>query len=87
MNSKSNQAPELKRADTARARVRRSAWHRPAPRGYLAQQITVDRPELVRGLILVGTSPRGESMAQLAPDTEPLYSTHIFSRRIKEDHA
>ena len=42
--------------------------------GYVAQQITVDRPELVRRLILVGTGPRGgEGMAQLAPDTAPLF--------------
>jgi pimeloyl-ACP methyl ester carboxylesterase len=42
--------------------------------GYVAQQITADRPELVRRLILVGTGPRGgESMAQLAPDTAPLF--------------
>jgi pimeloyl-ACP methyl ester carboxylesterase len=42
--------------------------------GYVAQQIAVDRPELVRRLILVGTGPRGgEGMAQLAPDTAPLF--------------
>jgi pimeloyl-ACP methyl ester carboxylesterase len=42
--------------------------------GYVAQQITVDRPELVRRLILVGTGPRGgEGMAQLAPETAPLF--------------
>jgi pimeloyl-ACP methyl ester carboxylesterase len=42
--------------------------------GYVAQQITVDRPELVRRLILVGTGPRGgDGMAQLAPDTAPLF--------------
>src|SRR4029078_6742311 len=36
--------------------------------GHVAQQIAVDRPELVRRLILVGTGPRGgEGMAQLAP--------------------
>jgi len=44
--------------------------------GYVAQQITVDRPELVRRLILVGTGPRGgEGMAQLAPETAPLFAT------------
>jgi pimeloyl-ACP methyl ester carboxylesterase len=43
--------------------------------GYVAQQIAVDRPELVRRLILVGTGPRGgEGMAQLAPDTAPLFA-------------
>jgi pimeloyl-ACP methyl ester carboxylesterase len=42
--------------------------------GYVAQQIAVDRPDLVRRLILVGTGPRGgEGMAQLAPDTAPLF--------------
>ena len=56
--------------------------------GYVAQQITVDRPELVRRLILAGTGPRGgEGMAQLAPETAPLYLTHIFSHRNKEDLA
>ena len=43
--------------------------------GYVAQQIVVDRPELVRRLILVGTGPRGgEGMAQLAPDVAPLFA-------------
>ena len=42
--------------------------------GYVAQQIAVDRPELVHRLVLVGTGPRGgEGMAQLAPDTAPLF--------------
>jgi pimeloyl-ACP methyl ester carboxylesterase len=42
--------------------------------GYVAQQIAVDRPDLARRLILVGTGPRGgEGMAQLAPDTTPLF--------------
>jgi pimeloyl-ACP methyl ester carboxylesterase len=42
--------------------------------GYVAQQIAVDRPELVRRLILVGTGPRGgDGMAQLAPETAPLF--------------
>ncbi len=42
--------------------------------GYVAQQIAVDRPELVRRLILVGTGPRGgEDMSQLAPDVAPLF--------------
>jgi pimeloyl-ACP methyl ester carboxylesterase len=42
--------------------------------GYVAQQIAVDRPELVRRLILVGTGPRGgDGMAQLAADTAPLF--------------
>jgi pimeloyl-ACP methyl ester carboxylesterase len=43
--------------------------------GYVAQQIAVDRPELMRRLILVGTGPRGgESMDQLAPDVAPLFA-------------
>ncbi len=42
--------------------------------GYVAQQIAVDRPELVRRLVLVGTGPRGgEGMDQLAPDVAPLF--------------
>jgi pimeloyl-ACP methyl ester carboxylesterase len=42
--------------------------------GFVAQQIAVDRPELVRRLILVGTGPRGgEGMDQLAPDVAPLF--------------
>jgi pimeloyl-ACP methyl ester carboxylesterase len=42
--------------------------------GYVAQQIVVDRPELVRRLVLVGTGPRGgDGMGQLAPDTAPLF--------------
>src|SRR3954469_11720079 len=42
--------------------------------GYVAQQIAVDRPELGRRLILVGTGPRGgEDMGQLAPDVAPLF--------------
>jgi pimeloyl-ACP methyl ester carboxylesterase len=42
--------------------------------GFVAQQIVVDRPELVRRLILVGTGPRGgDGMGQLAPDTAPLF--------------
>jgi pimeloyl-ACP methyl ester carboxylesterase len=44
--------------------------------GYVAQQITVDRPELVRRLILVGTGPRGgEDMDRLAAGVEPLFET------------
>jgi pimeloyl-ACP methyl ester carboxylesterase len=42
--------------------------------GYVAQQIAVDRPELVRRLILVGTGPRGgDGMGQLDPDVAPLF--------------
>jgi pimeloyl-ACP methyl ester carboxylesterase len=36
--------------------------------GFVAQQIVVDRPELVRRLVLVGTGPRGgEGMGNLRP--------------------
>ena len=44
--------------------------------GHVAQQIAVDRPELVRRLVLVGTGPRGgDGMDQLAPDVVPLFRT------------
>jgi pimeloyl-ACP methyl ester carboxylesterase len=44
--------------------------------GFVAQQIAVDRPELVRRLILVGTGPRGgDGMGRLAPDVAPLFGT------------
>ena len=44
--------------------------------GFVAQQIAVDRPELVRRLVLVGTGPRGgEGMGQLNPDVAPLFGT------------
>jgi pimeloyl-ACP methyl ester carboxylesterase len=43
--------------------------------GYVAQQIAVDRPELVRRLVLVGTGPSGgEGMGQIAPDVAPLFT-------------
>jgi pimeloyl-ACP methyl ester carboxylesterase len=42
--------------------------------GYVAQQITIDQPDLVRRLLLVGTGPRGgERMDGLAPDVAPLF--------------
>jgi pimeloyl-ACP methyl ester carboxylesterase len=44
--------------------------------GLVAQQVAVDRPELVRRLVLVGTGPRGgEGMGQLNPDVAPLFGT------------
>ncbi|HEY0688138.1 MAG TPA: hypothetical protein VGD71_03785 [Kribbella sp.] len=50
--------------------------------GFVAQQIAVDRPDLVRRLILVGTGPRGgDGMAQLAPDVAPLFGK-VMTRRI-----
>ena len=43
--------------------------------GFVAQQIAVDRPDLVRRLILVGTGPRGgDGMGRLAPDVAPLFA-------------
>jgi pimeloyl-ACP methyl ester carboxylesterase len=42
--------------------------------GFVAQQIAVDRPELLRRLILVGTGPRGgDGMGQLRADVAPLF--------------
>jgi pimeloyl-ACP methyl ester carboxylesterase len=42
--------------------------------GYVAQQIALDRPELVRRLILVGTGPRGgKDMDRLGAGVEPLF--------------
>src|ERR1700682_5732746 len=44
--------------------------------GHVAQQIAVDRPELVRRLVLVGRGPRGgDGMHQLAPDVASLFAT------------
>jgi pimeloyl-ACP methyl ester carboxylesterase len=44
--------------------------------GHVAQQIAVDRPDLVRRLVLVGTGPRGgDHMDELAPDVAPLFGT------------
>ena len=44
--------------------------------GHVAQQIAVDRPELVRRLVLVGTGPHGgDGMDQLSPDVAPLFQT------------
>jgi pimeloyl-ACP methyl ester carboxylesterase len=43
--------------------------------GHVAQQIALDRPELVRRLILVGTGPRGgEGMQGLAEDVAALFT-------------
>src|ERR1700720_1680068 len=39
--------------------------------GFVAQEITLQAPELVRKLILVGTGPRGgQGMASLAPEAQ-----------------
>ena len=52
--------------------------------GFIAQQFTIDRPDLVRKLILVGTGPRsGEGMASLTPrSTGDLWSLVRSSRRV-----
>src|SRR2546426_12237098 len=42
--------------------------------GFVAQQFTMDRPDLVRKLILVGTGPRsGEGMASLTPEAQKIF--------------
>src|SRR5437899_3348023 len=42
--------------------------------GFVAQQFTIDRPDLVRKLILVGTGPRsGEGMASLTPEAQEIF--------------
>jgi pimeloyl-ACP methyl ester carboxylesterase len=42
--------------------------------GLIAQQFTIDRPDLVRKLILVGTGPRsGEGMASLTPEAQEIF--------------
>src|ERR1700694_4538464 len=44
--------------------------------GFVAQQIAIDRPQLVRRLVLVGTGPMGgEGMGQLNPDVARLFAT------------
>src|SRR6267143_28673 len=45
--------------------------------GMVAQQITLDRPELIRRLILVGTSPRnlasGNGQGHVTPETAAIF--------------
>jgi len=42
--------------------------------GLVAQEITLQAPELVRGLVLVGTGPRsGEGMASLTPEAQKIF--------------
>jgi pimeloyl-ACP methyl ester carboxylesterase len=42
--------------------------------GIIAQQLALDRPELVRRLVLVGTAPRGGvGLGELAPETQALF--------------
>jgi pimeloyl-ACP methyl ester carboxylesterase len=43
--------------------------------GYIAQQVSLDRPNLVRRLVLVGTAPRGgESIAQPLPEVRAIFA-------------
>jgi pimeloyl-ACP methyl ester carboxylesterase len=43
--------------------------------GLVAQQVVLDRPDLVRRLVLVGTGPRGgDRVGQLPPETAALFS-------------
>lgn len=42
--------------------------------GIIAQQVALDRPELVRRLVLVGTAPRGGvGLGEMPPETEALF--------------
>jgi pimeloyl-ACP methyl ester carboxylesterase len=42
--------------------------------GFVAQQLTLDRPKQVRRLVLVGTGPRsGEGMASLTPEAKAIF--------------
>ena len=42
--------------------------------GFVAQEITLQAPELVRRLVLVGTGPRGgQSMATLTPEAQKIF--------------
>ena len=44
--------------------------------GCVAQEITIQAPELVRKLILVGTGPRGgQGMASFTPEAEKIFGT------------
>ena len=43
--------------------------------GFVAQEITLQAPQLVRNLILVGTGPRGgEGMGSLTPEAQQIFS-------------
>ncbi len=42
--------------------------------GFVAQEVTLQAPELVRKLILIGTGPRGgEGMASLTPEAQQIF--------------
>jgi pimeloyl-ACP methyl ester carboxylesterase len=44
--------------------------------GFVAQEITLQAPELVRKLVLVGTGPRGgEGMGTLTPEAQRIFGT------------
>jgi pimeloyl-ACP methyl ester carboxylesterase len=48
--------------------------------GFVAQQFTIDRPDLVRKLILVGTGPRGgDGMASLTPEGQEIFGAKYDS--------
>jgi pimeloyl-ACP methyl ester carboxylesterase len=49
--------------------------------GLVAQRVVLDRPDLVRRLVLVGTGPRGgERIGQLPPETAALF-TKTYERQ------
>jgi pimeloyl-ACP methyl ester carboxylesterase len=44
--------------------------------GLIAQQVVIDRPELVRKLVLVGTGPKGgETMQSLTPEATEIFGS------------
>src|ERR1700723_477306 len=44
--------------------------------GFVAQEITLQAPDLVRRLVLLGTAPRGgEGMATLTPEAQEIFGT------------
>jgi pimeloyl-ACP methyl ester carboxylesterase len=66
--------------------------------GLIAQQFTIDRPDLVRKLILLGTGPRsGEGMASLTPEAQEIFGAkydpadelwlHVFFSPSKQSQA
>src|SRR5258707_2114100 len=47
--------------------------------GFVAQEITLQAPDLVRRLILVGTGPRsGEGMATLTPEAQEIFGATYY---------
>ena len=48
--------------------------------GFVAQEITLQAPDLVRRLVLVGTGPRnGEGMATLTPEAQEIFGAPMTS--------